>query len=306
MAHEHHHWLEAASESIRSDWNRQRELARHAERTQQVGHEHETTWSKFLENWLPPQYEVATRKYIVGTHLNQGRPSETDVVIFRPSYPRQLRRETHIMAAGVAAAFSVKLTLKSAGLREAVKSSASLQRSLIPRTGNARDELWKPYLYGVLAGSHDWKAPNSTPSDNISKLLSDYDEVEAAHPTESLDLLCVADLGVWAKALSLSADYRKSDQPEVIETSHQAVSQTTFSPLLIFLSSLYERLSWQDEELVGLAQDFRITSNWKGSQGFVRYWDPALVLSPEALLEMRKASTLGRRNGADSRVQGLN
>lgn len=306
MTHEHHRWLEDASASIQSDWIRQRELAAQAGRTQQVGHEHETTWLKFLENWLPPQYGVATRKYIVGTQPNQEPPFETDIVIFHPGYPRQLRKEPHVMASGVAAAFSVKLTIKPAGLLEAAQSSAALQRSLIPRTGDARTELWKPYLYGVLAGSHDWKAANSTPIDNISRILSDNDDVEAAHPAESLDLICVADLGVWAKNLALSADYREADQPERLISSHQELFHSKISPLLVFLSSLYERLSWQDDDLVGLAHDFRVTSNWEGSSGFMRYWEPASVLTTDALFKMRNFPFPGASNKPDSRFQGLN
>src|SRR5690349_8902310 len=106
MGHAHHQWLQDASEDIQRDYDRLYMKASDPKNTQAVGHENETLWEEFLTNWLPPQYEVATRKYILGTRDTETEPFETDLIVFHPGYPRKLRAKTHIMAAGVAAAFS--------------------------------------------------------------------------------------------------------------------------------------------------------------------------------------------------------
>ena len=75
---------------------------------QRAGHGGEGTWRRFLQDWLPPAYEVGTRKYIVPEEGEDG--FETDLVVFAPAYPKRLRDREEILGAGVAAAFSVKLT----------------------------------------------------------------------------------------------------------------------------------------------------------------------------------------------------
>jgi len=150
MGHAHHEWLKDAGDDIERDYQRLFKKAARRGATQEVGHENEELWATFLCNWLPPQYEVATRKYIVGTTDAGHQPFETDIIVFHPGYPRKLHEKTQIMAAGVAAAFSTKLTILPEGLREAAKQSASLQKSLVNERGHSRNELWKPYVFGVL------------------------------------------------------------------------------------------------------------------------------------------------------------
>jgi hypothetical protein len=119
--------------------------------------------ARVLEQWLPPAYEVVTRKYVipeVGT-----RSFETDIIVLRPSYPVPLRSREEILAGGVAAAFSVKLTLDAAGIRDGVERAVALRRGLITRHGTLRDEMAPPFPVGLLAHSHIWKAPGSAPAD---------------------------------------------------------------------------------------------------------------------------------------------
>jgi hypothetical protein len=56
---------------------------------------------------------------------------ETDIVILNPSYPTRLRAHEEILAGGVAAAFSVKLTLDAAGIRDGVKRLFELSRDAV-------------------------------------------------------------------------------------------------------------------------------------------------------------------------------
>jgi hypothetical protein len=52
---------------------------------------------------------------------------ETDIVVLNPSYPQPLRNREEILVGGVAAAFSVKLTLNAAGIQDGVEWAAALR-----------------------------------------------------------------------------------------------------------------------------------------------------------------------------------
>jgi hypothetical protein len=104
-----------------------------------------------------------------------------------------------VLAGGVAAAFSVKLTLDAAGIKDGIRRAALLRRSTKKRYGTARTELLGPFAVGLLAHSHDWNRPGSAPLENISNAAWDLDHAEVTHPRESLDILCVADLNTWTR-----------------------------------------------------------------------------------------------------------
>lgn len=125
---------------------------------------------------------------------------ETDIVIFNRGYPVALRQREEILAGGVAAAFSAKLTLDAAGLRDGVERAARLRRHLEVRSTSAREEILAPFPVGLIAHSHIWKSPGSKPIDNISEALIRWDEEHAKHPRETIDLVCVADLATWSTA----------------------------------------------------------------------------------------------------------
>lgn len=302
MEHLHHAWLREAGLQIQRDYERLHAKARMEGRAQEVGHENEAVWAQFLTHWLPPQYEVATRKYIIGTNQGDAAPFETDLVIFHPGYPRKLREESHVMAAGVAAAFSTKLTLMPSGLREAAEQSAKLQRAVYSDTGHARNELWKPYIFGVLAASHPWKSANSNPQANMNRLLVQYDYENSQTPAESVDVVCVSDLGTWAKVSSLLPNPAELGRDEVLVTAHVQKDASTMSPLAHFISVLYELLSWRNEDLRGLAHDFRVTTPNPNVAGKLRDWPAAKVLSHQALMLMREAPA--EINHPDSPHQG--
>ena len=54
-----------------------------------------------------------------------------------------------------------------------------------------------PFPVGLLAHSHDWTAPGSTPIENVTHHLYRLEEELVTHPRESLDYLCIADLALW-------------------------------------------------------------------------------------------------------------
>jgi hypothetical protein len=224
--------------------------------------------------------------------------------VFHPGYPRKLREKSQVMAAGVAAAFSTKLTLRPDGLREAAGQSASLQRALHRAGGHSRIELWKPYIFGVLAASHAWKADASTPAENMRRLLDANDLATALNPAESLDLACVADLGTWAKMTAFMPDPTTLGENEKLLTSHVEMAGHDLTPLALFLSALYELLSWKNDDMRGMAHDFRVTSGQPNASGTSRIWDAKSVLSDEALLNMREVPYTDV-NQLNSPLQGM-
>lgn len=89
--------MEDLQREIQADYEKLHVTAR--KDAQKAGHGGEQMWAELLQKWLPPTYEVDTRKYIVH---EDGSPSfETDVVVFRPSCPRPLRQRAYVLAGGV-------------------------------------------------------------------------------------------------------------------------------------------------------------------------------------------------------------
>ena len=258
----------------------------------------EAAWATFLESWLPPQYEVVKNKHIIGEIDSGEPPEETDIVVLRPSYPRSLRSKSHILLGGVAAAFSVKSTLKSSSIQQAAQSCARLQRTMAPREGTPRKELTRPFIYGLLASSHDWKQPSSRPYYNVSKHLFEADQRFAARPIASLDLVCVPDLGTWNHITSVrppmpSHPQMLEDLPAVerkvavdMLNAMDIRSAFVLNParregeiLASFLISLYSRLALQDRELKTLADSFSLMGADSGGRDKSRIWDASEVLS---------------------------
>lgn len=136
---------------------------------QRAGHRGEGTWVQVIEAWLPQTYEVVTRKYIVPEEGSD--EFEMDIIILNPGYPKELRGDARIMAGGVAAAFSIRLTLDADGIDDAFKRAVKLRRGLKKRYGSPRSEMLGVFPVGMLAHSHAWKRPNSTPLENISRRL---------------------------------------------------------------------------------------------------------------------------------------
>ena len=182
------------------DWDRLHSAAR--KDPQKAGHGGEATWAQLLERWLPDSYEVATRKYILPETEDAPEPSETDIVVFSPGYPKALRNKEEVIAGGVAAAFSVRLTLDADGIRDATQRAADIRRHTKPRYGTIRGELLGPFPVGLLAHSHGWQGVGSTPTENVTAAAVKHEAGLVRHPRESLDLICVADLGTWALSRS--------------------------------------------------------------------------------------------------------
>lgn len=298
LNHPHLNWLRRTAQAMSDDYQKMfAQVGEDKRRVQESGHKAEAAWRGLLQAWLPPTYEVGSRKYIIGEVETDDPPFETDLVIFRPSYPKPLRDETEVLASGVAAAFSVKSTIRSQSIAEAAASCAKIQRTLAQRSGSMRKELVRPFPYGLLSHSHDWKKPESAPADNISKELFKRDHEFAQHPRESIDLICVPDVGVWSKmtlflhpqtatnwgedAADLAAKFSRPQLHTV--HVHSPIKNDEGHAIAVFLTSLYSILVAGDPTFAELARGFGHMGGSADGRGPRREWDPASVLTEPVL-----------------------
>jgi hypothetical protein len=276
----HHAWFEAVQREIAEQYDELRLQAKTD--IQRSGHGGEGTWKELLNRWLPDGYEAGVRKYILPEHGPDDDGFETDLIIYNPRYPRHLRDKHEVLAGGVAAAFSCKLTLDSAGIQDAVNRAIQLRRQLKPRTNSIRAELLGAFPVGLLAHSHSWKKEGSTPHENIDRNLLTEDLRHVAHPRETIDLVCVADVGAWhtmriaylpgmANVLDLSpTQLQEGYAMSSIVGSHK---ESQPPPVAMFLTNLIRTLSYNDPLLKPLEQSLRLTQTSGTGAGKQRKWE---------------------------------
>jgi len=276
-------WFRELQQQIQTDYDELHANGR--DDPQRTGHGGETTWKRTLEDWLPPSYEIGTRKYIlpeVGDDC-----FETDLVVFSPAYPAKLRQRHEVMAGGVAAAFSVKLTLDAAGTRDAVNRAARLRQGLHPRLGTLREELFAPMAAGLLAHSHAWKAARSMPVENVAASLEAALAEFAHHPRDVMDYACVADLTSWFTFRALLGDNVNT----AIMTSFQHGGS---APVGEFVTGLLSRLALNDPLLTPWADALRMTGATGTGSGSPRRWPVDEVLSQAVIDTVRHGRGYGR------------
>ena len=99
-----------------------------------AGDQGEENWAELLREWLPPTYTVVTKGRIFG-HDGQASP-QVDVIVLKDIYPQKLVNKKHYLAAGVAAAFECKTTLRTTHISEAIETSAKIKSLYPPRKGD--------------------------------------------------------------------------------------------------------------------------------------------------------------------------
>ncbi|MDO8107067.1 hypothetical protein Q6348_07630 [Isoptericola sp. b441] len=303
-------WIAATTHLIAANYDENHAKATDPARVQQVGHSAETAWKSTLEEWLPPQYEIGTRKYIlpeVDTETYDYR--ETDLIVFRPGYPTTLRGREEVLASGVLAAFSVKLTLDAAGLRDAVGEAARIRRHTAQRLGTPRRELTLPFRFGVLAHSHRF---GNKPHAAVTRTLAEADQLSSSHPRESLDLVAVADLGVWSK---LTGAYHPVFDAASRTFAREWYVSTTFvehatrhspeapdgwppknelDPIVVFLGALYQHLAIEDEFAEPFSSGLIAAGKTGPGSGPSRQWAPKDVFHESTLTDLPRKFVNGR------------
>jgi len=263
-----------------------------------AGDQGEENWAELLREWLPRTYEVVTKGRIIS---QDGVTSpQIDVLVLKGSYPKKLLNKKLYLAAGVAAAFECKITLKTTHIVEALENCVKIKNLYRRRTGSPYRELHSPIIYGLLAHSHSWKGENSTPDRNIEQKLNEVDMQLVSHPCQHLDILCVADLAAWTSfystftgpsqvpehdwsAMVLRNGYHQNGSSSSGYMGHiSAVQQKaeSFAPIGVLISHLSQKLAWEEPSLRDLADYYRKTNISGSARGSLRRW-PSSIFSEE-------------------------
>ena len=257
-----------------------------------AGDQGEENWAELLREWLPPTYTVVTKGRIFG-HDGQASP-QVDVIVLKDIYPQKLVNKKHYLAAGVAAAFECKTTLRTTHISEAIETSAKIKSLYPPRKGTPYKELHAPIIYGLLSHSHSWRAEGSTPEENVRRALNLNDISQINHPSRSLDLICVADLGTWTlskltflgpqqfdytRDAVLLAMYGPNGSAMSIYVQHSLTQDTQeefFTPIGSFISHLCRKLAWENASLRDLALYYTKANMGGAGHGGGRRWDSSI------------------------------
>lgn len=286
-SHDLHDFMQQLSDEMAAEYTRIQKRATEDPGT--AGDQGEENWAELLRGWLPRTYEVVTKGRIISA---DGRTSpQVDVLVLKDVYPEKLLNKKLYLAAGVAAAFECKITLRASHIVQAIKNCTKI-KSLYPnREGTPYKELHAPIVYGLLAHSHSWKGPNSTPEANIEPMLLESDRLYVQHPRHGLDLLCIADLAAWTLfKLTYSRlfhpqnpNYAPQDAEAInIYSRHTAACNSqveNFTPIGVLISSLSRRLAWEDSALRSLADYYRDTDIYGIGLGKERTWEPNSIYS---------------------------
>ncbi len=259
-----------------------------------AGDQGEENWAELLRDWLPRTYEVVTKGRIIS---QEGVTSpQIDVLVLNGAYPKKLLNKKLYLAAGVAAAFECKTTLKASHIAEAMENCAKI-KSLYPnRTGTPYKELHSQLVYGLLAHSHAWKGEHSTPELNIEQKLNEADTLHVSHPRLQLDLLCVADLAAWTSSTITFFGPRQVSDWSTMATIYGPKGSATsayighirkheqqvehFTPIGVLISYLSQKLAWENSSLRDLADYYRIVNIAGSGKGYMRMW-PSSIYSEE-------------------------
>jgi hypothetical protein len=272
-----------------------------------AGDQGEENWAELLRDWLPRTYEVVTKGRIIS---EQGvtRP-QIDVLVLNGAYPKKLLHKKLYLAAGVAAAFECKTTLKASHIAEAVENCVKI-KSLYPnRTGTPYKELHSPLVYGLLAHSHVWKGQNATPEQNIEEKLNEADALHVFHPRLQLNVLCVADLAAWKLSMMTFFGPRQKIPWSTTDSSIYGLNGSAssgyigftrahegqverFTPIGVLISYLSQQLAWEKPSLRDLADYYRRTDIEGHGKGPMRVWPSSSSIYSEEIRPRVEAGML--------------
>jgi hypothetical protein len=253
-----------------------------------AGDQGEENWAQILREWLPRTFEVVTKGRIISEDGRTG--PQVDVLVLDAAYPKKLLNRKLYLAAGVAAAFECKTTLKASHIHDAVNNCVAIKSLYPERLGTPYRELYAPIVYGLLAHSHSWKAENSTPDLNIEEKLYNEDRALVSHPRFQLDHLCVADLATWSVSKTTFVRPFKLESGEWFQGFGQNGSAVTgflghtkaqeqvehFTPVGALIATLMRRLAWERPELRAIADYYRVAQISGIAKGVTRLWDSTI------------------------------
>ena len=284
-------FMHSATRKLEEEYKRIRKHTRKDPGT--AGDQGEENWKQLLGEWLPSYFHIVTKGCILNRKGEQS--PQVDVLVLSPTYPKHLLNNKYYLAGGVVAAFECKTTLKAGDVKKTAENAVMIRRLLPKREGSPYKELHNPIVYGLLAHSHSWKSERSAPTKHIGNLLWENNFAIAKHPSEMLDLVCVADLATWSaqkltfigpspqqsleewKASTQNSPFEAYERgcaatgywPQSVETADQ---KRGFTPVGALLTRLYYRLAWDYTVMQPMAEYFSgvgLEGSWAGK---VRPW----------------------------------
>ena len=257
-----------------------------------AGDQGEENWAELLRDWLPREYEVVTKGRIIS---QEGITSpQIDVLVLKDIYPKKLLNRKYYLAAGVAAAFECKTTLKALHIKKVIENCVAIKSLYPQRTGTPYKELHSPIVYGLLAHSHDWKKPKSKPEKNIEGKLIEADKLFVTHPRQQLDLLCVADLATWAALKIPCIGYGSTAEASCSYLGYTRMDERQveqFTPIGSLILSISRKLAWDNPSLRELADYYQVTDIAGSGRGKPRQWSSSIYSD-----EIRKFVETGQLN----------
>ena len=294
--HELEDFMQQVTTEMESEYLRIRSRA--SEDPGTAGDQGEENWAALLRDWLPPTYSIVTKGRILSP---DGRASpQVDVLVLKDVYPKKLLNKKLYLSAGVAAAFECKTTLTANHIEQATKTCVEIKSLYTDRTGTPYQETHSPIIYGLLSHSHSWKGPNSQPATNVEQKWIKSDHAHSQHPRESLDLICVSDVGMWCPTKftfihtpNVDADPTLESIrrffPDPIGTARIAYTgfipgrdypRLKYTPIGAFMVKLLNALAWENPSLRGLADYFSLSGIGGNGEGLFRHW-PISIYSEE-------------------------
>ncbi len=232
---------------------------------------------------------------------------QVDVIVLHPAYPKFLRKKKLYLADGVAAAFECKLSLKTQHIKKAVGTSQKLKALYESREGTPYLEATSPLIYGLLSHAHSWKKGPSDALDHIREKLYEADTELITRPSDSLDIVCVANAGTYVLSKSLEfsgcveenslggyllscymrhgpTEFESMDDRlrDFMDNTYKAMALT---PVGAFLCKLLGLMAREDSQLRRLADYFLLAGTVGPSGGAARNWSLD-CFTPETRIEL--------------------
>ncbi|MEW1626262.1 DUF6602 domain-containing protein [Streptomyces sp. NPDC089173] len=248
--HEVESYVRQAARRIQYEY--ERISARATEDPGTAGDEGELNWAEILRQWLPSSVHVVTKGRILCADGATNR--QVDVVVLSENYPAGLPENKMYLASEVLALFEYKLTLKKKHVIDTVERAAELERLLYEQNG-------RDIVYGLLAHSHSWNSKEAA-IERVSTILEEADASCVEHPSEALDLTCVADLATWVSMCISPLGEGEEDFTSGYYTSHPGGSgvgnyfDSDSPPTGRMISALYRQLASRDKRFMGMSLYF--------------------------------------------------